>query len=71
MVSDQARSIVYKVRAWAPDSSKVKTGLNTLRKSHQGFRLAAGLSYVVWVRWTPHPVIVTIRDNGNYIRVFL
>ena len=26
---------------------------------------------VVLLRWTPHPVIVTIRDNGDYIRVFL
>ena len=28
---------------------------------------------VVWiyVRWTPHPVIVTIRDNKDYIRVLL
>ena len=22
-------------------------------------------------RWTPHPVIVTIRDNKDYIRVLL
>ena len=22
-------------------------------------------------RWTPHPVIVTIRDNRDYIRVLL
>ena len=21
------------------------------------------------LRWTPHPVIVTIRDNGDYVRV--
>ena len=25
----------------------------------------------VSLRWTPHPVIVTIRDNANYIRVLL
>ena len=25
----------------------------------------------MWVRWTPHPVIVTIRDNRDYIRVLL
>ena len=23
----------------------------------------------VWVRWTPYPVIVTIGDNRDYIRV--
>ena len=23
------------------------------------------------LRWTPHPVIVTIRDNRDYIRVLL
>ena len=23
------------------------------------------------IRWTPHPVIVTIRDNKDYIRVLL
>ena len=27
--------------------------------------------FVVWVRWTPHPVIVTIGDSSNYIRVLL
>ena len=26
---------------------------------------------VVAIRWTPHPVIVTIRDNRGYIRVLL
>ena len=25
----------------------------------------------VYFRWTPHPVIVTIRDNRDYIRVLL
>ena len=25
----------------------------------------------VCVRWTPHPVIVTIRDNRDYMRVLL
>ena len=25
----------------------------------------------VYLRWTPHPVIVTVRDNGDYIRVLL
>ena len=24
-----------------------------------------------FLRWTPHPVIVTIRDNWDYIRVLL
>ena len=24
-----------------------------------------------YIRWTPHPVIVTIRDNRDYIKVFL
>ena len=24
-----------------------------------------------YIRWTPHPVIVTIRDNKDYIRVLL
>ena len=28
-------------------------------------------SKVLEVRWTPHPVIVTIRDNRDYIRVLL
>ena len=23
----------------------------------------------VWVRWTPHPVIVTIGDNRDYIGI--
>ena len=23
----------------------------------------------IYFRWTPHPVIVTIRDNKDYIRV--
>ena len=23
----------------------------------------------IYFRWTPHPVIVTIGDNGDYIRV--
>ena len=26
---------------------------------------------MVWVRWTPYPVIVTIRDSRDYIRVLL
>ena len=25
-------------------------------------------SYKAYLRWTPHPVIVTMRANGNYIR---
>ena len=25
----------------------------------------------VHIRWTPHPVIVTIRDNRDYLRVLL
>ena len=25
----------------------------------------------IYFRWTPHPVIVTIRDNSEYIRVLL
>ena len=25
----------------------------------------------VQIRWTPHPVIVTVRDNEDYIRVHL
>ena len=25
----------------------------------------------VAIRWTPHPVIVTIRDNNDYVRIFL
>ena len=24
-----------------------------------------------YIRWTPHPVIVTVRDNRDYIRVLL
>ena len=35
-----------------------------------------GLGFKIWglgfrVRWTPHPVIVTIRDNKDYIRVLV
>ena len=26
---------------------------------------------MIYVRWTPHPVIVTIMDNKDYIRVLL
>ena len=26
---------------------------------------------VIYFRWTPHPVIVTIGDNRDYIRVLL
>ena len=39
------------------------------------FSIAASLlcvkraSSVNTLRWTPHPVIVTIRDNGNNIRL--
>ena len=29
------------------------------------------LSRVFYTRWTPHPVIVTIRDNRDYITVLL
>ena len=25
----------------------------------------------IYLRWTPHPVIVAIRDNTDYIRVLL
>ena len=25
----------------------------------------------ILIKWTPHPVIVTIRDNRDYIRVLL
>ena len=25
-------------------------------------------SRLVWVRWAPHPVIVTKRDTGDYLR---
>ena len=34
-------------------------GLRSLRRSR------------VFIRWTPHPVIVTIRDNKDDIRVLL
>ena len=30
-----------------------------------------GTSIWICFRWTPHPVIVTIRDNRDYIRVLL
>ena len=30
---------------------------------------ASGSQCRVFFRWTPHPVIVTIRDNKDYIRV--
>ena len=26
---------------------------------------------MVYLRWTPHPVVVTIMDNKDYIRVLL
>ena len=29
------------------------------------------MSFEVNFRWTPHPVIVTIRNSGGYIRVLL
>ena len=29
------------------------------------------LHQYIYLRWTPHPVIVTIRDNKEYIRVRL
>ena len=32
--------------------------------------LAIGVVMVL-IRWTPHPVIVTIGDNRDYIRVLL
>ena len=33
---------------------------------------AAGVrAKTVWIRWTPHSVIVTLKDNGDYIRVLL
>ena len=25
----------------------------------------------LWLRWTPSPVIVTIRENGDYTKVLL
>ena len=28
-------------------------------------------SAAIYLRWTPHPVIVTITDNRDYIRVLL
>ena len=30
-----------------------------------------GVSEELWLRWTPRPVIVTIRDNSDYIRVLM
>ena len=27
--------------------------------------------FIVHIRWTPHPAIVTIRDSRDYIRVLL
>ena len=30
-----------------------------------------GLEIQVYLRWTPHPVIVTIRDNRDYSRVLV
>ena len=37
-----------------------------------GFGRFAGvfLGVRVFIRWTPHPVIVTVRDNRDYIRSF-
>ena len=29
------------------------------------------IATMILLRWTPHPVIVTIRDNKDYIRVLL
>ena len=28
-------------------------------------------NYKLWFRWTPHPIIVTISDKRDYIRVLL
>ena len=33
--------------------------------------LALSPGTLVYLRWTPHPVIVTIRDNKDLIRVLL
>ena len=38
-------------------------------ESSKNIRTNINKERVVLVRWTPHPVIVTIRDHGNYIRV--
>ena len=45
---------------------------------HPVFQLVARLQTFVlcfgpppYLRWTPHPVIVAIRDNRDYIRVLL
>ena len=36
-----------------------------------GALTTAGLDPALYTRWTPHPVIVAIRDNKDYIRVLL
>ena len=33
--------------------------------------VVAGKHTLLCLRWTPHPVIVTIRDNRDYIKVLL
>ena len=35
-----------------------------------GYRGSTG-DPIISVRWTPHPEMVTIRDNKDYIRVLL
>ena len=30
-----------------------------------------GLAYIHYLRWTPHPVTVTIRDDKNHVRVLI
>ena len=36
-----------------------------------GLGVGHGLFRSLYIRWTPYPEIVTIRDNKEYIRVLL
>ena len=36
---------------------------------HNRIQSTSGWWYYVFLRWNPHPGIVTTRDNGDYIRV--
>ena len=61
-----------KSEAVLPDNSR-QTSKGYSRGAKLNPRLATRIRIAgaVYVRWTPHPVIVTIRDNRGYIRVLL
>ena len=51
------------MRYVSPKACKVNQSLSTARKLE--------CLQVIYLRWTTHPVIVTIRNNRDYIRVLL